>query len=524
MAILIKKGDPDPNEVAAFEALSAQFSDEWAIFTNLPRASFRQEVDALLVGPRGVVAIELKYWRGDIVARALSPWTGGDGSNPCDQAESAAQKIKSYLERKNPQLSGKVFIKGIALMTHPGSTLEIEDSELRNRVTKIDSASSLIQRVLANQPNLVANGALRDIFSALKEPVPPSILTLWDKPEPKPIAHAEGFTTGLVAPQLAQEIAQRPEMPKSGPLGRNHLSVPRSRFPFALVLCIVGALLAGMVLIWLFKYSSPVGGESQSSAHYQLIQNSNERAGPGTAYAKRKVLATGESVDVAGRAIDSAGRGWLKLADGGFVRETLARQVTPATVVKPNALVTEIYAAIPSDDWKFAGAGVAAIIILLVAARAGHLKTVLIAFVVLVPTFYVVRTIISVVTWVDGIVIEPAEKWRANISVANSAFERNIRGTGFGSRSGGPPPYNQTAGLAAPGSWSPWQSMPNQVMAFNVLGNVRMQCGTGNDVPPESAAFGPPCNNVSWVRFQSLTNTAANWELRFKPYVPSNPQ
>lgn len=152
MACLVPCGTPEKNEVAALQTLRAALPPEWALLSNLPRKVVGREIDACLVGPRGIVVVELKYYRGDLTARAMGEWDGIGGSdkhkNPIEQAGKSAQILKSYLVKRDPGLDRVLYIDGIVLLTHPNSSLRLESPQLASCVGLLHDAQRVVDLML----------------------------------------------------------------------------------------------------------------------------------------------------------------------------------------------------------------------------------------------------------------------------------------------------------------------------------------------------------------------------------------
>jgi hypothetical protein len=147
MAYYIKRGKPNPNEVDAIQALTRSLPAEWAILTNIPGRVMRSETDTCLIGPRGIIVIELKSWRGNIIAHRMAPWGGAeDEENPLDQAEGASKNLKSYLVKNG---ISRVYVGFVVILTHPSCTLRRSHEDLESQAGLLADAPDLIERHLA---------------------------------------------------------------------------------------------------------------------------------------------------------------------------------------------------------------------------------------------------------------------------------------------------------------------------------------------------------------------------------------
>lgn len=178
MAVHIPCGAPNPNEVDAIRTLSDRlFDDEWALLTSIPRFLVRREIDACLLGPKGMIVLELKNHQGAISCHAIGSWEGiDDEKNPLQQAEDCAQKLKGWLTNHDPSLRGKVYIDSIVVMTHPECQLKI-DKHIADRVGRLHDTDSLVKVRFRRE---LDGGIPERIFNLItqKDP-PPELTTLW---------------------------------------------------------------------------------------------------------------------------------------------------------------------------------------------------------------------------------------------------------------------------------------------------------------------------------------------------------
>ncbi|MCP1846816.1 MULTISPECIES: nuclease-related domain-containing protein [unclassified Bradyrhizobium] len=178
MAVHIPCGAPEPNEVDAIGALSEQlFEDDWALLTSIPRFVVPREIDACLLGPKGMFVLELKNYEGAVSCHAIGSWEGiKRKENPLDQAEDCAQKLKGWLTNRDPALNGKVYIDSIVVMTHPECRLTV-DERIAGRVGYLRDTPGLVQARFRRELN---GGVPERIFKLItqKDP-PPELITPW---------------------------------------------------------------------------------------------------------------------------------------------------------------------------------------------------------------------------------------------------------------------------------------------------------------------------------------------------------
>jgi hypothetical protein len=198
VAYRISFGEPEDNERAAFDFLKANLPDDWALLTNLPRRVFKREIDACLISPRGAIALELKNHSGAITAKMMGAWLGITGSdrdkNPLDQAEKAAQLLKSMLVSKDPSIDGRLYIHGTVIMTNPRCTLSLDEDELHKRVAILSDTGRLVDRILPSRGNpksAIEFDVLERVFSVLGVDMPSELRARWKVRSEQPHASAK---------------------------------------------------------------------------------------------------------------------------------------------------------------------------------------------------------------------------------------------------------------------------------------------------------------------------------------------
>jgi hypothetical protein len=117
MAYHIPCGTPHDNERYAIEVLKSSFGPEWVLFSSIPKYISVNEIDACLLGPRGMIVVELKSHRGPIYCPLVGDWEGIPEGNPLEQASRCAQLLKQKLTEKDSALQ-RVFVDYLVLMTN----------------------------------------------------------------------------------------------------------------------------------------------------------------------------------------------------------------------------------------------------------------------------------------------------------------------------------------------------------------------------------------------------------------------
>ncbi len=189
MAYRVRLGDPARNEENAIQDLANVLGNEWALLTNLPQRTIGVEIDACIVGPRGILVLELKNHKGKIAAKEYGSWEGIVGNDkdksPFDQATVAAQRLKSYLGDQQEQLKRGIYVDWVVVMTHPQCELVLESPALSDRVSLLRDVKSLVERRLnrLTTERSWASGlrldTLQALFAALRKPFPDELLQVW---------------------------------------------------------------------------------------------------------------------------------------------------------------------------------------------------------------------------------------------------------------------------------------------------------------------------------------------------------
>lgn len=188
MAFRINCGKPEKNEVAALNRLAAELSDDWALFTSVPRHLTGQgargrEIDALALSPRGAVVIELKHFGGLITVTPVGEWivTGkmltdrqGTAQYPLQQAGKAAQVLKTALG----EAARTTYIEACAVASIPGARMQFADPARPQAALSIDQAVSGIE-ALARKTRGVSYPALQAFFELVGHGIPRNLDASW---------------------------------------------------------------------------------------------------------------------------------------------------------------------------------------------------------------------------------------------------------------------------------------------------------------------------------------------------------
>lgn len=252
MAFRINCGKPEHNEVAALNRLAAELSDDWALFTSVPRHITGQgakgrEIDALALSPKGAVVIELKNFGGLISVTPVGEWyvagkmltdSNGRPQYPLQQAGKAAQTLKSALGVGYRS----VYIEACAVASAPSARIQFSDPSRMEPVMALDDAIAGIE-ALARRTRGVSYPILQRFFALIGHKIPDELEARW-RAEP-PVQNRNVYS------------GRR----KQGPVPRRYDS-GNSRQPRhqnkadPILLWILLALLVGSLIGWLYLTSS----------------------------------------------------------------------------------------------------------------------------------------------------------------------------------------------------------------------------------------------------------------------------
>lgn len=137
-------------EQRVIDALSSQLSDEWVAISGYKNPG--GEIDLLLVGPDGVMAVEIKYvngrvccdedrwWRdksdkyGNVVERNL-PIADKKGRGPSAQINASASRLQRFLAERTPVT---VVLRAVVL-SHPQSSIGETLRQTIDEIATLDS-------------------------------------------------------------------------------------------------------------------------------------------------------------------------------------------------------------------------------------------------------------------------------------------------------------------------------------------------------------------------------------------------
>lgn len=373
MAVLISCGAADANEREPLRRLAELLGPELAVLSNVPRNLAGREIDALLVGPHGVAVCELKYYRGALEARSTGAWlrngspitnaaTGEEEFNFIDQAERAAQSLKSALVRFDPSLRDQIYIDRCVIITHPDSTLTYSRPELRDSAALLADARQVVEQTMRRVRKKPPILALNRIFAFAEQSVPASLAAEWRNAnrDREPVRTAATGTENVrpIRPEVGFALPPNPSpasnsfLPPAFPV-RFESPTPIPRF------LVAGAVVGLSVIGWILLRGAPPGGGQNPPypidpfpvPQQEQISSPrvNLRSGPGPKFQVVKQMVHGDDLIGYGNAksTESGTWQWVRLNDGtsGYIN---AKLVEPAQVPSQTVQVTTAAPATPA--------------------------------------------------------------------------------------------------------------------------------------------------------------------------------
>jgi Nuclease-related domain len=178
-------GRPAKFEEDAFNELCRLFGPEWVLLTNIPgRIYSGNEIDACLVGLRGVIIFELKHLLGEISCPRTGPWLKSgipepdDENTPVEQADLCAKKLKSRLRDQNDAILSAAYINSAVLLTHNNCVLGHVDSTINN-VALLREAPLLVETLVGGRKGLAPDTCIKLYTFITAEQPPPQIIEAW---------------------------------------------------------------------------------------------------------------------------------------------------------------------------------------------------------------------------------------------------------------------------------------------------------------------------------------------------------
>jgi hypothetical protein len=147
-----------PQEAKAQDDLARMLGNEWLILSNPQRTRTGAEIDCLVLGPRGLINIELKNWADDTVANDGGRWqfNGKDATyksknatherlrpDPVKQAQNAARSFKEHFKA---EYSVSLWVDYCTLAGPLGIKLDYKDLKVKDIARPLQEAVGLLER------------------------------------------------------------------------------------------------------------------------------------------------------------------------------------------------------------------------------------------------------------------------------------------------------------------------------------------------------------------------------------------
>jgi hypothetical protein len=116
---------------ASVTELLGRLSDDYFLVNDVMLPYYRGNVDHVLIGPFGVMAIETKRWAGSIRVRN-NRWrvNGIPRGDVARQVTEGALAVKEFLSRAHPELGRSLlrWVDGVVVLTHPLCRVKVDRS------------------------------------------------------------------------------------------------------------------------------------------------------------------------------------------------------------------------------------------------------------------------------------------------------------------------------------------------------------------------------------------------------------
>ncbi|WP_142250904.1 nuclease-related domain-containing protein [Bradyrhizobium sp. UNPF46] len=241
MAFHFSCGPPHSNERDAIEQICQSFGDEWILLTNLPPFAAENEIDVVLLGPKGIIVLELKYFSGKIFCPKVGDWEGiSKKGNPLNQAFNASQGLKDTLVEKDKGLKRSIWVNYAVVVTNPNCVLKV-DADLPFFVDKLENVVALVNgRLATERRNKPISRELGEqiLEHLIKKELPESVRRCWTANETKP----KPVTSNGNKPQGPRRDSP-PSVPPSTPRPVGRPRIPFWDWPALVLLLLVATLI-----------------------------------------------------------------------------------------------------------------------------------------------------------------------------------------------------------------------------------------------------------------------------------------
>lgn len=109
-----------------------QLPDDYCLVNDVVLSPRRGNIDHVLIGPCGVVAIETKRLAGQIRCRGDTWWVNGRRRDSISkQVNAGAIALRHFLTERHPELRGSAlrWVESIIVFTHPLCRLEVDQAQ-----------------------------------------------------------------------------------------------------------------------------------------------------------------------------------------------------------------------------------------------------------------------------------------------------------------------------------------------------------------------------------------------------------
>jgi hypothetical protein len=155
--------------------LGRAFSEDWVLLRGYRNR--RGEIDHLLLGPRGIFAMEVKHrnatvhvdgddWQFDKYDRfgnlVEQGWiTDRSGRSPSRQVNDSADELQQFLNRRRQQIA----IQRIVILTHPQSELGTH----RNLTVSVATSTEFVLDLVNGSPPVLHSAQLAELLQLIEQ-------------------------------------------------------------------------------------------------------------------------------------------------------------------------------------------------------------------------------------------------------------------------------------------------------------------------------------------------------------------
>lgn len=202
---------------------------EYVVFNQVivPNGKSCRELDFVVVGPRGIFAIEVKHHRGTISGRETDlSWRQRKRSragnyyeqelrNPVGQIKGAIHVLKRYLRDQGINL----WIEGIVVFTHPECTLSL--GEMPMPVLRLEKLAPWILDHRSARPPIQAEAmikAIQRLREGRRSPPSPKHISYFMRDFVTPRERVEGIMNYDLKAAMKRQARENPPIPSPAPV------------------------------------------------------------------------------------------------------------------------------------------------------------------------------------------------------------------------------------------------------------------------------------------------------------------